>query len=246
MYNNPYKDIFLKGCMKSLILSDFHGRCPLKFIKAQRRKGIDRLVSLGDYDDPEILEGILDLDMDKILLVGNHDYNFVNGEVLSSGYLEKSAQEYFEDWERSPDAKDFVLGLGDVNAKRARKRNGYKVVGRVGDLRAAYIHGSLAKEGDDYLVWGRLCEKDWTIRENFRQMQKLRYDVLIRGHDHMAAAISLNKGDQAYHGEINLESDNPVILSGDKRYILGMGSFVEGDYAVLDDSDMSLKYGNID
>ncbi len=52
--------------MKVLFLTDLHGKNPLPFIKEQiKKEKIGKIICLGDYDDPKILEDLIIKIIDK-------------------------------------------------------------------------------------------------------------------------------------------------------------------------------------
>lgn len=103
--------------MKTLVISDVHGRTIWKDIIKKETSNIDRIVFLGDYVDsfdisPEqqrqVLEEVFEFkktsEKPVILLIGNHDLSYipVDGQINPcSGYQPYSAPKYEEIYEKN-------------------------------------------------------------------------------------------------------------------------------------------------
>ncbi len=106
--------------MKTLIASDFHSVNPVGLVRRLQYDGeIDRFVSLGDYDEPGILRDILNLEIDKIVLCGNHDHSFVFNKGIRSENMIYGFDDYVRLWQNSKMA-DYVVE--NTNIARGRKR----------------------------------------------------------------------------------------------------------------------------
>ena len=230
--------------MKTLIISDLHGRNPLPFIADVREEGIERVVALGDYDEPSILESLLDLDMEKIILIGNHDDYFAKGKKVYSPSLRISPSEYVDLWAQALREKKFVLESGKIGKKRAGRKRGMKVVERLEGRKVAYVHGSLGRFDSeetplDHLLWGRLKYHDERKKNNFKVMQRFGYWLLFRGHDHFSEIWSVPYKFPEYRENVKVEQEGEgkAELREDKRYIMNIGCFGSGDYAILDNNN---------
>ena len=237
-------------------MGDFHGTDPIPFIKKCKRKGIEKLVCLGDYDDPAILENILALDMDKIVLIGNHDYHLVvdwykdeaDRFYLKSGYLpDMFSMEYdvlMKKWHDNKTARDFVLKSKEV---RSGRKKGLRVVGKVDDKKVIYTHASLVDHKckyEPYQLWQRITPDD-SMRANFKEMRRLGYWIMFRAHDHFPLITYMKNGINVFEHDIHLAWDNKVKLKNDELYIVTVGSFREGRYVVLDDEKRTVKLKDI-
>lgn len=236
--------------MKTFIASDFHGNNPTGLVRSLvKNEGIGRAVFLGDYDEPEILRDILDLEIDKIVLIGNHDYDFCFGEYISSPNLKRPLEEYWRLWGETVEGK---YGRKCVEITKGIKR-GMKAVRRIGNKRAVYVHGSLVSvqcEESPTEVWGRILYGDYGFtRErrvicNFREMKKENYWVMFRGHDHFPITFSTNIRDYSENiKQVNSSIEDTILKKGD-MHIVSVGAFVEGEYSVFDDKTRKLEYRN--
>ena len=239
--------------MKSLIVSDLHGSFDHSWIKDAKEAGIERLVCLGDYDEPKVLKQVLDLKMKKIVLIGNHDYHLCRGLNLTSNDLHNEI-DYYDLWEDTPEAK-FVI---DASAKPIRKkglRAGIKIYESINGKRVVYVHGGLCSsfpelnnDLDPYL-WARLLHHphESNILPNFLRMKKENIDIMFRGHDHKQALITGDNRDLSLpilEGDVNVLLEETKFEKG-KRYIVCLGKFMQGSYAVYDSSNQSVKFGTM-
>ena len=225
--------------MKTLILSDFHGESPFEFVNSIG--GLGRIVFLGDWDEPELLEEALERDFgaEKIFLIGNHDYEFCLGEEISSPRLKRSFEQYQRDW-RNSSAYDFVKKSAQV---KKGIRRGISVVRRVGEKKVAFVHGTLSALYPSHeanpMTWGRLKEEyfwdfcPYRVAANFREMINRNIWVLFRGHDHMSEIFE-NPETQA-SDSTHKQVGKGAILDKRKRYIVSIGEFYCGDYCLFDD-----------
>ncbi|MBU2576313.1 MAG: metallophosphoesterase [Nanoarchaeota archaeon] len=235
--------------MKTFIASDFHGRNPVPLVKSLvKDKKIGRAVFLGDYDEPKILRDILDLKMDKIILIGNHDYDLSLGNEVYSPNLVRPLKEYWDVWGNTLEGKYIRDNLDN----RRGIKKGMKVIRRVGNKRAVYVHGSLMgirSEESPSDVWGRILYDNGSgfTRErrvicNFREMKKNNYWTMFRGHDHFPIVFSTNQKNYTEEiKQINSSIDS-IVLKKDDINIASVGAFVEGCYSVFDDKSYLLEF----
>lgn len=242
-------NLLLRGHkMKTAIMSDFHSVSPIECVKRLHGDGIERFAFLGDYDEPSVLRDILDLDVDKIVLVGNHDYEFVRGKEVFSPKLKSRPSDYIEKWADCPEGK-FIENSSTIY--RGRKR-GMKVIDR-SKRPTVYVHGCLvngvAWEVRIPEIWGRLNNPrvpEITDEQrrfyNLREMKKKNYDIMFRGHDHFNGIVSaLKKNDFRHSGGIDF-SQFGMDLEKNKRYIVSVGAFCEGKYAIYDDVAGNVRF----
>ena len=230
--------------MKTLLVSDLHGKNPASFIKEKIKEGITKLVCLGDYDYPEILEDILGIDVEKIMCIGNHDYDIVNGIDFYSPLLEDSLEDLRKKWNESRKAKDFVLKTSKIGFKAPGKKKGLKVVERIHGKKVAYVHGTLVDYCSNPFVWGRLESNlsEGRLRDNFREMVRKNYWILFRGHDHVAEVDSLGYKENTYRGKIIREKDEKIKFKKNKRYIVSLNGFFRGNYAIFDNEKKEFQF----
>lgn len=223
-------------------MSDFHSTNPCDIVKTLHKQGrIDRAAFLGDYDEPSILEEILDLKIDKMVLAGNHDYSFVADEEIYSPKLFRTFDEYVELWEKHKKAKKFVQ---DSEKTEKGLKKGLKVVRRHQGKKVCYVHGSLADEDLDIgEQWGRLID-DYgllpsKITENFQKMQEQDYWILFRGHDHMRTAFK-NSKDNTYYGIYETMEETKFRLDKKYRYVISIPPHYLGYATLFDDEKMEV------
>jgi predicted phosphodiesterase len=222
--------------MKTFIASDFHGKSPADLVRRLQNEEIERAVFLGDYDEPSVLREIQDLDIGKIILMGNHDYDFSRGSEVYSPKLTRPLEEYFKIW-------------GNTDGGRFARNCPTKVV--QGDI--VYLHGSLYDPYGygDAEVWGRILYDDLGFtRErrvicNFREMKKSGYNMMFRGHDHYPIVFSTNRENYSEKIDEIVSSIDNVILNKGDMHIINLGAFVEGEYAVFDDENLEFEFRNI-
>jgi len=228
--------------MKTFIASDFHGKDPTGLVRTLYENGeIDRVRALGDYDEPSILRNILKLGIDKLALVGNHEYELSRGsdkvgigDSITSGRYKR----YWGD----TDAGDFARN-GPIRAEE--EISGKKVV---------YVHGSLV----DFLnfetpgeIWGYLHDfhgqgftHERRVECNFNEMKKAGYWIMFRGHDHKQEVYSTKKEDYLGHYHQVRKAFSDVILEEGDMNIVTVGPFERGDYCIFDDSNFKLEFKN--
>jgi len=234
--------------MKTFIGSDFHGRNPVPLVKSLvEKEGIERAVFLGDYDEPDILRDILDLEIDKIVLMGNHDHDFCFGKEVYSPNLGRPLEEYWKIWGETVEGKYGRECAGITKGIR----KGMKVVRRINNQKAVYVHGALMsmRDEDPPEIWGRLLyDSGWGFtRErrvicNFREMKKEDYWTMFRGHDHFPIVFSTNKKNYSENiKEVNSSIDSVVLKKRDMN-IVSVGAYVEGCYSVFDDKNYLFEF----
>lgn len=236
------------------MLSDLHGRSPRKILEDISP---DRAIFLGDYDEPQLLEEILDLDMDKIVLIGNHDHAWAQGEEVVSMDLCRTPQDYIEQWAQCSRARRFVQASAKT---RVGRKKGLRVTRRTTAGTVVYVHGALVSRPDQIPeLWGRVIDEYLTgqdlkgnlwkisparVRANFREMRQNAYSVMIRGHDHSVFVFSLidARGVEEFRQEARTEGQ----LEDGKRYILSVGDFKDGNYLLFDDETREFAFRNFD
>lgn len=240
--------------MRYVLISDLHSRSPERVLGEG-----DRVIALGDYDNPEVLERLLGIE-GAVVCIGNHDHWLVTEWKYSQDYRrglkkrglpEFGSLEYLElmeSWQKSFRAREYVereaRGQGDVAGLKT-----CDIAGR----RIACVHSSLLRgecsERMPCSLWTKPIN-DYVIGENFRQMQKMRYWLLLRGHSHMASAISVDGNadlgkDRFSMNDCKMEFGRRFRLNEDRRYVISVGGFFEGEYAVLDDEALEIEFRRV-
>lgn len=229
--------------MKNIILSDLHSGNPFDVLE---RESFDRAVFLGDYDNPLLLEQILEID-NNIILTGNHDHAFSTGLKISSPRMLGSYEEYYRAWHTHDKARDFVLE--SIHIKRGRKK-GLSVVETSESGKHVFVHAGIKANPVYGLyipeLWDRLIDEEACFSKSavsyiFRLMQQRRYDVVFRGHDHFSGVFSLKKYKPA--SQFSIEDEREGVLKG-KRYIVNIGEFRRGEYVLFDDETGEFEFKN--
>jgi len=217
--------------MLTAIISDFHGMNPMKVIERLKKQKVKRFVFLGDYDMPEILEDLLDLDADKLFVPGNHDAAMVKEEEIYSPHLVFGWRDYAELWRSHPKARDFVLKQAEGGLKLEKKFARRKIV---------YVHGNLASDERQPEIEGRVLE-NWQVRENLMRMHKENIWLMIRGHDHLPSVYSASKNKCKSGTGHEQEFSLNIKLNPHRRYIITVGSFKEKYYALLNSRNQTIE-----
>jgi hypothetical protein len=228
--------------MERGILTGLHSNSPKSFMESMK-DCIDGWAFLGDYDDPKILRELMDLGRDRILIIGNHEYDFATIESSSEEVSQKN-NELFYDWKNSEDEKNFVLDCVD---DLETNDHGVRVFrpGNYGSI--LYTHSNIGRNLEASLK-DRFRYDIHVVEDNFIEMAKRNIHIMFRGHDHKgmigdSRVITSNReGLDLLVEPFNLEV--PFSFSGDRRYIVSVGAFRFGDYAIFDDVDNSVIFLN--
>ena len=221
-----------------------HGDDPRAVIEHHLANGVEKLVCLGDYDTPQVLKTIRKLKIPKILIVGNHDFHYVKRYGLTSRDMKMDAGGYADLWNEHPAEKEFVQKA----IAQPNQNAGILVSEKVRKRMLAYVHGSLLgndTEDPDVpgFVWGRMRNAD-KIVANFTEMDRLGFEILFRGHDHVSAVFTRAKSDKEnpYIMERDGYMHDRVLLKASGLHIVSVGAFYHGEYAVFDDKKMEVRF----
>jgi predicted phosphodiesterase len=251
--------------MKTLILADIHRKNPFDLINKKRAEGIDRIISIGDIDEPEIIEKLLTLNMPKEILIGNHEYPFIYS--FRNGILHRSIELFewtdeeikvkYEKWHKSKILSDYAKKiLSEVKGNDWD----YQFFEELGDKRITYLHGLFCSATLDLglpsPLWGSLKTSQGRLNgellnHNFLFMQDQDYWVTFRGHDHKKdlQSIGINENPfmtSTWEHNISTEKKHKVSLDVNRRYIATVGAFTWGDYAILDSQKKTIDFERLD
>jgi len=227
--------------MKTLLIADTHGKNPSNFIRQMIDKKIEQVVFLGDYDTPKILKRSKEIELRKKIIVGNHEFHYVYGVELRGNLMESSSNSYVSLWDENPLEKKFILDaiLGKITYA------GLTLEEEIEDgSKIAYCHGGIVSKNSSRTeivesIWQRAkCPED--IEINFKKMKEKNYSILFRGHDHEHFTIFLN----GLSSLIGKSIENKIKLLNGNRYIVSVGSFYYGDYAIFDSKSREIEYRN--
>ncbi len=251
--------------MKTLILADIHSRNPFDLIKKKQEEGIERLISIGDVDEPEILEELLTLKIKKEILIGNHEYPFVHSfrtgilhpSIELFGWAPQEVKAKYEKWHKSKILSDYA------NKILSQVKNNdwdFQFFDELGDKRITYIHGLFYSATMDLglpsPLWGGLKNSQGKfngdlLNHNFLFMQDQDYWVTFRGHDHKKdlQSIGINENPfmaSIWEHNISTEKKHKINLDINRRYIATVGAFTWGDYAILDSEKKTVDFESLD
>jgi predicted phosphodiesterase len=227
--------------MKRCILTDTHSRDPRPFIE-KMSSCFDSWAFLGDYDNPEVLNYLRTMPGDNIVIVGNHEYDFAMGRVPDSSYILFREKILEKLWENADEEKEFVLDcIEDVDGERC----GVRVIRGDAGRRVAYAHSNIGLR-----TWSnlseRLCRPNKPLgfmEDAFRNLVNKGVGIMLRGHDHVSRIFSIDgEGSDFREGKIRREE---IFLDPNRRYIISVGAFVDGKYAVYDEGKQSVSFCSV-
>lgn len=226
--------------MRTLLLSDLHVQDPFPLINKTPKIG--RVIALGDYDLPELVEELLRLELPRVILVGNHDYPYVadidNPEPKRPGFFPKyiDYERTLEKWRSSP------LLRGYANTQNIQYHEA--IQGR----NFAYVHASIYEDENgeaqsqlSLRMFSWFQEHTSNIIANFLEMEEQDIWVLFRGHDGQPKTYSMPRESHSP----KLEERFAITLEPDRRYIFTVGAFCKGHYAIFDDEKMRVYHRNL-
>jgi len=228
------------------IFSDKHGAEEKKLYDLLKNES-DVVIDLGDTDRIKNALQIISLLKDNknfCYLIGNHDASYINGEFIISGTLAQQGLDYKmakAEWDENPEVLEFFKNILNGDYKKmnpdfkglAGRRIEYRLEN--GDKMIA-MHGAFAGEykGEPSDLWNRLRNEDnhW---DNFYEMEKRGYKVMIRGHDHKRElAIMKNDEIEVYTPWIGHDID----ITDADMVVITVGAAFYGEYAIFNDSPL--------
>ena len=227
--------------MKILLVADSHGKRPLNFVRQMMDRKIEQVVFLGDYDTPEVLKDLIEIDLRKKFIVGNHDFHYVYGIGIEGHMMENTDVGYTNLWGKNPEEKKFILDAVCGKILNA----GLTLEEEIEEgIKIAYSHGGIVDEINSKQkiidsLWQRAKYPE-DVKINFEKMAEKNYKILFRGHDHEHSTIVLNGS----NGLMGKSIENKIKLFNGNRYIVSVGSFYYGDYAIFDSTTREIEYRN--
>lgn len=248
--------------MKTLLLADIHSRNPFKLINRKINDGIERIISLGDIDNPEIFAEFLSMKIPNLALIGNHDYPFVysfkNGMLHKSinafDWSEEEIKNRTMEWKKYPVLREYSRQW--LSRLHGNEEQGFQITEKLGNKKIAYLHGLLYSINFDNnlpdQIWGSLNDTRGNINrnllcQNFLEMQEKDYWLLFRGHDHKRdiESIAINENpfiSAVWQANLTSEKRGRIKLEENRRYMITVGSFSWGDYMVFDSKTQELDF----
>lgn len=233
--------------MKDLLITDLHGRPPVNLIRNMQESGLDRVICLGDVDNPQLIEYLLDLNIETSIILGNHDYHHARGEVLGGMPKGMGAFSSFLMWMKCARTREFVLSKSS-DLSVIDSQHGIRVVRQVRGRDVLYVHALLAGHDTDLpelpcYLWSRLFpHTNAKLERNFLEMLAQDYWVMFRGHDDVNAVWSLTVNGETADITRELTGQGMHVLDLNQRYIVSIGSFLHGHYAVFDHNTLELEF----
>jgi hypothetical protein len=230
--------------VRTLIFSDLHSRDPTDLAEAMlMSREVDKIAFLGDFGNYLLFERILQFRKDfagvpMVIIMGNHDYHYANGQRVSSKSSELSPEELVGQWSNS--------GLkGKILCPTKRIWTGETIRDRSLLYSHAGLSGSVDYEGVDPRLWTRLILPggvfyDENIRSNFNSMAIQEAHIKFRGHDHYPAVFSQDIKDPRDSFKVSL--DKIVKLEEGHRHIVSVGAFYDGNYTIFDEDSSVVEF----
>jgi len=247
--------------MKTLLITDTHGKNPLPLIERKGEDGIGRVICLGDYinsaDSLDTLAKLLDLE-DTIVLPGNHDFAFMKEAVHPGSkfpeFLEVSEEEYKNIAERIRNtaslreyAERFIINTDPGRFYHCE---------RVGEEDVFYTHAFPLEdnEGEGQHLWWRLHDPYFMLFDRkkinasalyfFEEMGADCPSILFRGHDHQHGLVSSLK--RARNSLLFIQNHEipkgKTTLNLNRKHIVTVGAFYTGHYAVYDTNSSQIEF----
>jgi predicted phosphodiesterase len=225
--------------MKNLIFTDAHGRSIKPLLERAKCEGVERIVGLGDYDTPQVLRELLESDLDKIVVIGNHEYHYIRGLPIESGLMRGDLVEYALRWFNTPERKYLEEAI-----KKPNKNRGLIVTRTIEKKRYAFSHSSLTKARDweigfPLCFWKRITNASGALEE-FKLMKKQKIDLMFRGHDHYSGFYTLKTRARAKVQQRLFEQK--LFLEPNARHIVCVGPYYHGEYCLFDDKTQELEF----
>jgi len=221
--------------MKNLIFSDAHGRSIEQLLADAKKEGVERIIGLGDYDTPEVLRELLESDLKKIVVVGNHDYHYLKGLFVHSELMNGSARSYTKKWNRASytHEREFLWAAID----KPNQTRAIVISRKMGERRVAFSHSSITKAKDwetdiPLCFWERIIGTE-SAKNEFRLLVNRNINILFRGHDHYSGVYTYqNDKIPRIRGRFFREE---VVLEPSDRHIVCVGAYHRGEYCLFDD-----------
>lgn len=226
--------------MKIFIASDFHGKDPTNLVKTLANKNlIQKAVFLGDYDEVSILKNIWNLEIKKLILIGNHEYEFAR-KSNKVGFIDGvTKMQYWKMW-------------GNTQAGNFARNGPKRIEEKLFNKKIIYLHGSLVDACESETpseIWGRLHDfhqygftHERRIECNFNEMKKNDYWIMFRGHDHKQEIYSTKRDKYLGHYSQIKKTSQDTLLNKEDMNIISVGPFEENQYCIFNDETLELKF----
>jgi len=226
------------------ILGDYHGQSIQPFIQEENPSSEDKIFSLGDFDEVEVIREYLDLrdeigSQNVVEVGGNHDYWAHNGwEVASRGT--KTSEELLEEYQRDELSQDYFEDLlNQVNTE-------FEIDGMNGILSHAGLTGlvrnpDLPDEAKEFVY--RIWEEEH-FEQNFEIMAEKELDLMVRAHEHYTEhAFSPNYSEKiSWHLP---EPGDEYRIDPDYKHIITNGAWMDGEYAKINPETKTISFEKI-
>ncbi len=244
--------------MKTLIFTDIHGKslAPLEEIVLDEK--VESIICLGDFDTNETVHEYLSfrkkwLSEGKTVssVCGNHDvWNYFK-LPMNIHSLPLSSMELQEQIHADAEVLDFYREILPKTQHQFSfgKRNAIALHGAFFGKNIVFYHplpDKLRKIVPDSTMWQYLFDYSWVagdnaplkyiVEENFQEMKQKGVSIIFRGHDHASLAIA----DSPY--EALYDEYQEVLLHAKRDYIINIGAWVHGKYALYDEEKQRVYF----
>ncbi|MEM5797907.1 MAG: metallophosphoesterase family protein [Candidatus Aenigmatarchaeota archaeon] len=181
--------------------------------------------------------------------------NFIKSLIYGKTESKEDNAEYFIFNQVSEDLKRFEnILFSDKEYSNFIKTGVYKRTYmlerkiRIGNKNTVVVHGGFAGDINSWSecpeeyrpLWYRIREIQHA-KENFEEMEKRGYELMIRGHDHMQQCIA-----KIGNNIINFEGNISFCTIEEGLYIINPGAYFDGDYAIMDVKDnIEVRFKNL-
>jgi predicted phosphodiesterase len=254
--------------MKTLLITDVHSKSPIDFIKNQQQKGIERLIFLGDVDEPKILEELISFDINKILLLGNHEYPFLysyrnlklHDSMKYFNYSEEKIRGKWKKWNQSDILRSYFEKKPQLFLDNSDNEENLQFKEDTDGKKIIYLHGLLCSpftcSSRPATLFGSLKREDGNINDailnyNFLEMKEKNYWLMFRGHDHRNDCFSIGLNNSPFVNgvwyQLNpTKKSQKIDLDENRRYLLSLGAFTHGCFGVFDSREKTIEFDSVD
>jgi predicted phosphodiesterase len=239
--------------MKTLLFGDIHGADlgPLQYVLW--KESIDMVACTGDFDTVSSIRQYMDMiknnpEIDFTTVMGNHEDGIYHNKLLDDKNFKrfgKTLLDMHEDLARDRKAHDFV----GKHLKRPVQATFLNYRPGTGYYKTAVVHGGfgqdivdgienfllapfgIGRHKRDMKMW-KYLEHEHEHEENFSEMKKYGYKVMLRGHDHEKQVAVRRE-----NGKINLikpSLNRPIYFEQGCMYTITSARYMTGNYVVID------------
>ncbi len=238
--------------MKYFIVGDMHGSSIKILDEIITALNPEVIANTGDYDSPETLKEFFTLKEKyekqgkKVIVVpGNHDHAIYNNfEIHITNDTMQPIQELHYAFQKDTLAQKYLESLihGPIQAAFYLAQEEYRT-----QYPTVVLHGAYRGNLSSYPkcptplkpLWRRL-EKKQDHEENFAEMRKMKYRIMIRGHDHEPEFATQTTGYITGKFTTNTRIMTPrlnndaLTIYPDQYTVITPGAFEQGCFAIIE------------